>query len=275
MKDEKAVQTANSDSGKTAIATKALTDQLAGDANLGLEDTSYEDLLIPRLKIVQKQSPELEPNSNAYLPDAKVGYIVDSTYGVVYGNQILYIPVIYRREYIEWKPREQGGGLSGIHGNREILNNATRRDGRLTLPNGNTISPTMNFFGFIHAEGEFRLSAISMSSTQLKKGKKLVTLANQERMRDSKGMQFTPPMFARAYILGTALEQNAKGSWYGFTINRGIGIDDYEQLDGFEMEAFLTSARNTANAVQSDSFRIDPEPEGAKQDAADSDDIPL
>lgn len=254
-------------------------EQISKDADLGLEDVSYEDLLIPRLKIIQDGSPERKEKNKAYMPGVSVGDIIDSTYGVSHGNSILFIPAVYIREYIEWKPREQGGGLAGIHQDRKIMDSARRNDqGRMVLPNGNTISPTMNFFGFVPDESGFKLVVISMASTQLKKGRKLVTLANQERMRDAKGAQFVPPLYARAYVLGTAFEDNAKGDWYGWTIQRGIGIDQYEEFDGFNPENFLRMVRNTIDAIRSNAFRVEPEdnpekPEGASGNSGD--DIPF
>ena len=262
---------------KPESALTVLANSLEGEANLGMEETTYEDLLIPRLKILQDGSPETKERDTAYMPDAKVGHIVDSVYGINYGEQIQFIPAIYRREYVEWRPREQGGGLANVHSNRQILESAQRREGRLTLPNGNTISPTLNFFGFVWNDEAKRFDTvvISMASTQLKKGKQIITLAKQDRLVTSQGVSYVPPMYARCYLLGTNPEGNAKGDWMGWTVNRGVSIDQYSEFEGFQLDEFLASARSTVSAVKSENFKVDPEENTEQQQQTSEDDTPF
>ena len=274
MSEKQATELA--ENSETAVIPASLQSELAQDANLGMESATYEDLLIPRVRIVQSNSPELISESEKYIPDAKIGDIVDSIYGINFGTSIIFIPVIFRREYPEWKPRNQGGGLVNIHQSREVLNNTNRVKGKAILPNGNIISPTLNFYGMIHHRDGFRQCIISMAATQLKKGRKIITLSKEERMQDSDGNMFTPPMYARAYLLtGTANEQNAEGRWKGWTVAQHYAIGDFGELAGYDEAAFLALARSTAHAVQSDEFRTEPDEQPDAPKGNSGDDIPL
>ena len=77
--------------------------------------------------------------------------------------------MFYERQYIEWKPRELGGGLVTIHSVDDPIVKTTKRDqmNRDVLPNGNYLENTANHF--VVVLGDVPSSAlISMTRTQLK-----------------------------------------------------------------------------------------------------------
>jgi hypothetical protein len=57
-----------------------------------------------------------------------------------------------------------------------------------------------------------------MSSTQAKKARNWLTRMNTLKMKGTKG-DFTPPMFSQVYNITTQPEDNAKGSWFGWSID--------------------------------------------------------
>jgi hypothetical protein len=61
---------------------------------------------------------------------------------------------------------------------------------------------------------------ISFSSTQLKKARGWLSQMMSIKLEGKAG-KFTPPMFAFKYLLSSVLEQNAKGKWFGWKIERG------------------------------------------------------
>ena len=71
-------------------------------AKAGLESVSQEDLATPRLKILQKMSPDLDT-----VDGAKAGMILDTVNSKVYDGSkgILLLPVAYQRQYTEWQNR--------------------------------------------------------------------------------------------------------------------------------------------------------------------------
>lgn len=193
----------------------------------GLENVTANDLLIPRLTILQGLSPQVTQGKAEFDPNAKVGQIYDV--GLSEGFDILdgitAIPVHYVKQWLEWAPRNTGKGLQGVHDTPTIVEKTTKDEkGRLVLPNGNYIAETAQFY-ILNVSAGFRKSFIPMTSTQLKKGRRMITLATDERLMRADGSEFTPPLFYRQYHLTTVPESNNEGSWMGWKIERGDSID--------------------------------------------------
>ena len=195
----------------------------AGD---GLDNVGADDLLVPRLAILQALSPQLKKAKSEYIPGAEEGAIADLGTGELFGEELLFLPVYYRKEYLEWAPRDSGKGLVGVHSSPDILAETTKDDrGRATLPSGNYVAETAQFYGLNLSAGG-RMSFIPMASTQLKKARRLNTLAMGEKLRRADGSEFTAPMWYRTYEFGSAAESNNEGDWFGWTINRGKALPE-------------------------------------------------
>ncbi len=46
------------------------------------------------------------------------------------------------------------------------------------------------------------------------------------KMKDSKGLLFTPPRFSHIWRLQTVTEENTKGSWHGWQISKDSQVTD-------------------------------------------------
>jgi hypothetical protein len=206
-------------------------DFFQANAGAGLDNVTAADMLVPRLTILQSLSPQLKARESSFIEGAKVGDICDVGTGTLFPGTLLFLPVYYRKDYLEWAPRSSGGGLVQIHSDPAILEQTTRNDKKQALlPNGNLVAETAQFFGF-NLSANRQMCFIPMASTQLKKARKWITLAASEKLRRRDGSEFTAPLFYRAYELGTADESNAQGDWSGWTINRGPALNEME-FDG-------------------------------------------
>ena len=65
-----------------------------------------------------------------------------------------------------------------------------------------------------------------MSSTQLKKARRWLTLATSEKVTRPDNSTFTPPLFYRTYNISVVDESNAEGSWSGWKIERGAKLQE-------------------------------------------------
>lgn len=223
-----------------AIAMPA-ADIFQAQAGAGLENVTASDMLVPRLTILQSLSPQLKPRDAAYIEGAKLGDICDVGTGEVFKDGIMFLPVYYRKDYLEWAPRASGEGLVAIHSDPAILEQTTRNERKQpVLKNGNLIAETAQFFGFNLSAGR-RMCFLPMASTQLKKARKWITLASSEKLRRGDGSEFTAPLFYRAYELGTAEESNNQGDWSGWTIGRGPALPEME-FDGLAWESVAQQA---------------------------------
>jgi hypothetical protein len=232
------------------------------NAGAGLDNVTAKDLLIPRLTILQSLSPQLKPRDAAYIEGAVVGDICDVGTGTLF-KKLVFLPVYYRKDYLEWAPRSSGGGLVAIHSDPAILDHTERNDKKQPLlPNGNLIAETAQFFGFNLSAGR-QMCFLPMASTQLKKARKWITMAAGEKLRRKDGSEFTAPLFYRTYELGTADENNAQGDWKGWTVNRGPALNEMEfdgtpwqiiaqQAADFRLQVMAGEAKGDVSDMNSD-----------------------
>jgi hypothetical protein len=101
--------------------------------------------------------------------------------------------------------------------------------GRAVLPDGNYITETAQFYG-LNASANFRKCFLPMASTQLKKARRLLTLATGERLKRADGSEFVPPLFYRAYSLTTVPESNNEGNWMGWKVERAQALPEFENM---------------------------------------------
>lgn len=202
----------------------------------GFERTTTADLGIPFLTIVQKGSPEIDKTHKDYaskkVDGVEVGDIINTLKRKILSKNIdghavpvIFIPCAYERLFVEWKPRSSGGGFVRQHSSDAILSQCKRNeeDNRDYLPNGNTIVTTAYFYGLCITEDDDGTEVrdqviIGMTSTQLKKARMWLNMAQQIRVNGPDGKPMMPPLFSHRYALTTIPENNADGSWMGWHI---------------------------------------------------------
>jgi len=214
------------DVAKRSATEVAAADEFDQHAGEGFENVGASDLLVPRLAILQALSPQLKKGKPEFIEGATLGTICDVGTGELFPEGVLFLPVYYRKDYIEWAPRASGKGLVDIHQDPSILDQCTRDEkNKPIMPNGNYIAETAQMFG-LNLTADWRKSFIPMASTQLKKSRKWLTLATGEKLERKDGSKFTPPLFYRSYQLGTAEESNAEGDWIGWVVERGMTVPE-------------------------------------------------
>lgn len=217
---------ATSKSGSHAVA--AVDESFAQYAGAGTENITASDIIVPRLTILQALSPQLNAKKSEYIAGAKAGDICDVGTGEIFEAPLMFLPVYFKKQWLEWAPRSSGQGLVAIHDSSDILNQTKPNDRKQPiLANGNLIAETAQFFGLNLSAGG-RRSFLPLTSTQLKKAKRWLTLASAEKPLARKdGSTFAPPLFYRIYQLSAVSESNAKGDWIGYKIERGPSLPDY------------------------------------------------
>ena len=203
------------------------------------------DTAIPYISILQSGSPQLNPSKAEYIATAKAGQLYNTVTQEAVA-EIKVIPVFYHLRYVEWKPREQGGGFIASHSaDSGILGQATRdpMTNKYVLNNGNHIVQTAYHYVLVVSNGGHQNAVISMSSSQLKKSRRWNSLMLSQKIKGPSGM-FTPPAYAFTYKLSTVSESNDRGSWFGFQIEKGEQVTD-ASLYG-EGRAFSTAASSGA-----------------------------
>lgn len=241
---------------KTEIATTKeqlpSTDvDLFGDmAGEGLENVTADDLLIPRLSILQQLSPQLNKKKPEFIEGAEEGDIADLGLGTLFKEGVIFLPVLFRKEYLEWAPRSTGKGLIAVHSDPAVLDACTRDEkNRPITAEGNLIAETAQFYGLNLSAGR-QLSFIPMTSTQLKKSRRWNSMATGEKLKRADGSEFTPPMFYRTYKLTSAEESNNEGEWSGWRIERGLTLVEYAKEVGIDPAQLLSEAKDFLKSLQ-------------------------
>lgn len=85
-------------------------DWAKGGTGRGSENVGTKDILLPRLEIVQAQSPIKDTNE-----DAKEGLMFNTVTSEVLGDEVYIVPLYYRMEYLLWKDQDKGGGFFGAY----------------------------------------------------------------------------------------------------------------------------------------------------------------
>ncbi len=224
------------------------------------------DIAIPYINILQSNSPQLNPQKAEYVDGAKIGQFYNTVTQEV-SDSLNVIPVLYQLRYVEWKPREQGGGFVESHHADSGILSKTKRD-QMTfkdvLPNGNLLSNTAQFFVlFAHPDMGWQRALITMSSTQLKKARKWMTQAQSLTAQGENGL-YVLPLMSQVYRLVTVPEQNDKGSWFGYDVTRERGLNPEDPNDATLFE----TAMKFAESIQAGEVQVKEDKSAKMQDDA-------
>ena len=222
MSKETAIATVET---KTALASLDQNELLADLQDSGIEDMGVEDIAIPRIKILQSNSPIVLDGS---VEGAKAGKFFNTATLEVY-DKLTVIPCSFQKAWLEWAPKPSNK-LVKIHdeesANALLLKCHKNDKNKDITPDGNTLAMSCSQFCVIVKEnGALERVVIDFASTQIKKSKKWnSTMLSLQIMVGDK--RCTAPIFSHSYEFTTVLEKNAEGQWFGFNINTPTPITD-------------------------------------------------
>lgn len=252
---------------KVAEKTQALAAyDFAEEIGSGFEEADADCYAIPYLSILQKNNPQCDPDSGAYLAEAKPGMFYNNVTGeLLDGDEgVAVVPVLLQHVYVEWVPREQGGGFRGSFRPADpiVAEAKTHRDekGRFLLPNGNHLIDTIYYYALVRTGQNWTPAVLSFTSTQLKKARAWNTTMQNFLLRRRDGTSGPAPMHARVYRISTRPESNDKGSWRGWKITTERDLHPASSAEDRELvdmaRVFKSQIRDgSAQIVQTD---VDP-----------------
>lgn len=205
----------------------------AEDAGAGMEGATQESFAIPFLSVLQKGSPTVDEALPTRIEGHKAGMLFENVTGQVFDGKrgVLVVPCSYRREFLRWGPKDIGGGFKGSFTPESVAEmRSTGRivelDGQLYAPldDGTVSDKKCDKFRDTRAHyvllvdeetGAWKEALLSLSSTQIKKSKMLMSALASVKLKNGAGQLFTPPTFSNFVRATTLGESNDKGSWFG------------------------------------------------------------
>lgn len=196
-----------------------------GTEQRGSENIGQEDLVIPRLEIIQALSPQVKQGDAKYIEEAKAGMLVNSVSQQLYGREAYVIPVMFIKQWLVWGKRkwidEQGreqkseGGFFGAFNTPEEANarmEAEIKDNGTNARAIEVIDTPQHLCLLVDTNtGRVEEVMISMAKTKSKISRQWNSLI---RMNGG-------DRFSRVYKIGTAMEKNKQGEDYlNFTITK-------------------------------------------------------
>jgi hypothetical protein len=212
----KSTEVALKDTSSDLAAYEAFADH--GD--LGFENQGKEDYSLPFIAVLQPMSAVVNTEDSPY----KAGMILNTVTGeaVKGGEGIRFIPVSTKHNYIEWIPKEKGGGIAGVHELDSDVVRAARdkqRIGKLILDNGNELVETFAVFGLVVDVDNIATQAvISFASTKIKKYKNWMTKARTIQIPIGGGRKVKAPLPSHIYRLKTVKQTSPKGDYFNWDI---------------------------------------------------------
>ena len=207
----------------TNVVLAELADQIIADAGKGLQNVKTEDMSIPRLAIVQSGSPQRKKKDDKYIEGAEEGHVFNTVTGTLYKGSFKVVPCEFMKSYVEWVPREKGGGLVQSHEDRpsDLTKN---ENGRFVLPNGNEVADTADHYVMvINEDGSYDPAVMSMTGSLLSVSRNWLT-----RMKLQKevvnGKMIEPPTFYYSWEISTREKDNDKGSWFVYNVGEPAPI---------------------------------------------------
>jgi hypothetical protein len=207
----------------------------------GSENVDQSDLLIPRLAIAQDgMSPQLKKNNEAYIRGLEAGQLFNSVSGEIYGTSVVVVPLFFFKQYIEFVPMNQGGGVVQMFDSKDAVPADKLAFGKDA--NGGSIPPVVTEFknrmSLIIQEGRKPSPiVVSFKSSGLKAAKKWNSLI----------MSTNLPAFARAYKLTSVLKTKGQQTWYVLNI---------EPLE-FVPAEFFAQAQQYFNDLNEGGYKVD------------------
>ena len=192
----------------------------------GLENAGDEGLMLPMLKIAQ---PLTETVVSQQLRPGDVFLHVSPTEALFNaGQEVNVIPFFHFKQWIEWAPRDEGGGMiaRSIDPAGELAARSARGETRGEGDDAELAVTEYHVF-FVVFEGNLTEPvALPMARTQHKKGRLLLSLALR------RGPRF--PLYAGKYSLSTFLDHNKTGQqFYNYEV-KNAGWASKEEYEACE-----------------------------------------
>jgi hypothetical protein len=254
----------------TALST---TDYDLDDLDAGFETTDAADFKLPWLRPLQKLSPEVDEDSKKKMEGAKAGMFLNTaTNELVNGKEgFRFIPVHRQHAYVEFVPRNQGGGFVALYQPDDpnvlaALKKAGKAFGKIPFGDGNELVETFTVFGLYEPkEGEdWRPVVVPFASSAIDAYKSMMTKLDMLRVEVPGRGKVRLPMFAHVQRIKTEFNENKKGAWHRIRMDFDNGDAEKARLP--KEHPLYLQAKRFRDLVTSNKATVDHDMSGVAQE---------
>jgi hypothetical protein len=254
---------------ETAVSTDVMDDILEFAGEGAAYDSS--EMQIPFVRILQAMSPQLKKREAEYIEGSEQGDMFNTVTKQHWTGEdgITVIPCYQTTKYLEFTPRDQGGGFRGeIAATDSVLQKTERQGAKEMLPNGNElVKSDQHYCLVVEADGTYQPVVIDMKSSQLKVSRRWKTQIAMQKIKHPKtGAMITPPLFATQWKFTTIEESNDQGSWFNYQIEK-VGL--------LESRDLMLEAKSFRDSVAAGEVKAAPEEGSSTASSSNSDEIPF
>lgn len=233
------------------------------DEGKGYEHQSAADTKIPIISLLQDLSPAVKSRK------ANVGDFMNTVTEQIWpGSEgFLFVPSTTRHTFVEWVPRDKGGGYRGQHmpESEVVLEaiKAAKKDpdaafGEYYTPDGNDLVETFYVFGALcgedgAAEG---MVLVPFWSTKIRPYKGWMTRLRQTMITDSQGRRVRPPLYGHLTRIKSTMERKGQDDFAVPVITSGDPRGIVQSLLRPDDERFLL-AKACMQIVDADQAKVD------------------
>lgn len=214
-------QLAKTEDNTPATVHAEVPDFLKGHQNdqRGSEEVGAEDLVIPRVDLIQGLSKVRKKTDPNYIEGAEEGMFYNVVTRYLYGEKVNVVPVYFQKQYLLWRDADLGGGFGGAHHSHAEAEGA--RQAQENPEEWEVVDTPTHYCLVLHDDGSTEEAVVSLAKTKAKASRYLNSL-----VRINGG-----PRFSRVYQLKGVPEQNSKGQDYYSVQVANVGYVSKELFD--------------------------------------------
>ena len=184
----------------------------------GSQNVTQRDIMIPRLKLLQKISPEVDKSDAKFVEGAEVGMIMNSVSNE-FMDATFVVNLNFDHSIVVWKKRKFGGGMFGSYANESEAIAALEAAHEVVEQYDIAENPT-HLVMLLDGEGNPKgIALLDMPGTKAKISRKWNTLIQEQ---EDKGN----PRFGCIWELSSTSEDSPNGTYANYSIDLVVVAGD-------------------------------------------------
>jgi hypothetical protein len=179
----------------------------------GSENVGTEDVLVPRISILQALSPQIKKSDPQYIEGSEQGVIFNALTGELFPNGLMFVPVYFEKDHLVFRQRKAGGGLIRRCDSAQEAQELADTDETFEY-----IESPSHLVIICEEDGTpYQEAMIPMATSKQKVSRKLNSLV---RMNEG-------DRFSRMYRLTAAEDESPSGEYWNFAVaNAGFPVEE-------------------------------------------------